>query len=345
MSSISSISCAAVAAPPLKNVFTTCQEALTEILAHKILTSQSIICCTDVYNYQTKDIPALYASHGERIFALSDFGSKLIAFRELSRAKMLELGLSCNPYAWALFAKTFKIGACDELSMALATSSKVSELCIYRLVLLGQVKLNGSRDHHVLLAFSNKPIEARPLKETIASLDHEFLPSFQTLKDVVIVDAYHHRVLRTENLLEDAEYAKKLKAMGNTKFLRMESLEGLHDAYPLAAERLGALAHYFEEIKTVDITEHPHFYDTKQLRINVIKEKLEVFCHMPIKFQSKTSTFWMIKDEAFIRERKAELESRGLTVKSAKVKDKEDFCLMISFDNYAMLCKIQELLA
>lgn len=328
-----------------KNILKICQAALAETLAHGITTSQSIVCCTKLYNFQTKEIPMLYATLGERVFTLCDVGSRLLALRELAKAKMVTLGLESNPFAWALFAKSFKVGACDELSMILATSLKVTDLCIYRIILLGQVKLSGSRDNHVLLAFSEKPLDFRSLKETIVSKSYEFLPSFQTLSKVIVVDAYHEKVIPSEALLEDEDYAEKLHAMGNTKLLRMEGLSGISENYPHFAPKLAVLSAYFHEIKDVDVTDHPHFLDTKSVRIELIKIKLNTRSSTSWKLSNKSNTFWTLGDEAKIKTLESQLTPSGLEVKVGKVKDKEEFCLQINFRNYSDLIKLQSFLS
>lgn len=325
----------------LHSLFKRCKEALEESLSYDIMTSERIVSCLDVYNFHSREIPALYQRLGYRIFDLCDFGSRLIALRELAKAKMHELGLIANPLAWSLFAKTLKVGACDEMSMTFATSMKVASLFAYRIILLGQKKLNGSYDHHVVLAYSSKVLPFKELKSNAIALDYDFLKTFQTLENTVIVDAYHHKVIPTNVLAEDSDYKAKLESMGNTKFLRLEDLGGLHESDTLIVPRLMKLQEYLTFLQSLDVSEHPHFFDTKTARIEIIKNELAKLSKTPWKLQTKTGVFWTLGAKEPLEDLYTIFEGKGLATKFAKVKDKEEFCLQLFFSNYTQLCTLQ----
>lgn len=240
--------------------------------------------------------------------------------------------------AWASFAKTLKVGACDELCALVLTSEKIKGLYALRIILSGEIKFGGGSDDHVVLAFSNKEHPLSEIQTIGRSHFGDFLKTFHDLKDFVIVDPYLNKVIPSSELLSDETYQKQLSCMKNT---RLKTIFQMTDALKSTKET-DALLKTFET--TLLAKEFPDLPPPISILPILIKKRSELIqtklshlypcltwkCH-------EEKVFWTRGEESILVSLQKELVDLGLSVNLNKIKESPEFCLRIMCSSYRAL--------
>lgn len=310
-------------------IFLRAKAALEETLSHGIVTMQKILPCTVLYGSSIEDLEANYARVGPQLLEVIDHTTRTNYLRNrfLEKLETLEIHTALT---MAVFAKAVRHGACQELSIICSQSDAIAPFHRYNYHLLGSLCSDGRTNDHSLLVISESPL---PIEKP----GDDFITFIAGCKDACVIDPYLEKIVHSQDILLDYEFAAQLSCMRNTKIKRsIEINKTLSTTFD--DPRLVALEAYLRTLDA-DSVEPPAtvaaflYAKRKELILRSLHTK---FSDLTWKISSKNQV-WTQGSLARLTDVKAELTAKSIACKIAKVEGKEEYCLLTTFTNYKEL--------
>jgi hypothetical protein len=324
-------------APSLDSTYAMCRKALDDLDALGIVTHEKIIPSNLVYNFSIDELASKIDTFGERMFDFVAHSQRLHVLRTLARPQMDAMKLP-TAHALAVFAKVFKIGACDELSSIILTSSHVRALHTYRIIVLGQEKESGSTDDHVMLAFSHRCLR-KDFERHIVEKKCDVRAALGSIDDLVLVDAYLGSCIKAQDISSSPLFLEKLSFMKNTHIRSVSDLTGKMEATKEVEALCEAFSQALSVFQTMPIplsaSQTPIM---QQKRSEMILSQLHrIFPNVTWKV-TKTGSFWTQHgDKAIVSSIKERLDAIGIETKMGKIKGSDNHLSSFECATYTTL--------